>query len=75
MNHAEIRARLLQIIATESDDTAWTVSNKHLMSLIKLYVAEEREACAKLADYLPVTKDGYLLPESYSNAIRARGEA
>jgi acyl CoA:acetate/3-ketoacid CoA transferase alpha subunit len=41
---------MLKIIATESDDTAWTISNKHLMSLVKMYVEEEREMCAKVCD-------------------------
>ena len=41
----------------------------------KLVAEKEREECAKLADYLPVTTDGYLLPKSYADAIRARGQA
>lgn len=41
----------------------------------KALITAEREACAKLADYLPVTTDGYLLPKSYADAIRARGQA
>jgi hypothetical protein len=71
MNHPEIRARLLKIIATESDDTAWTLSNKHLMSLIKLYVEEEREACANVCDELG--EKGYVA-EGCAKAIRERGE-
>lgn len=83
MKHPEIRARLLKIIATESDDTAWTLSNKHLMSLIKLYVEEEREACAKLCidevwastvSGTPVEAFNYASREC-ANRIRARGEA
>ena len=42
---------------------------------VKAMILAEREACAELADYLPVTTDGYLLPKSYADAIRARGQA
>ena len=45
-----------------------------LKAFAKLIAEKEREECAKLADYLPVTTDGYLLPKSYADAIRARGQ-
>ena len=47
----------------------------HLEAFAKLVADKELEACAKLADYLPVTTDGYLLPKSYADAIRARTKA
>ena len=49
-------------------------SRDELISFAQSVAAAEREACAELADYLPVTTDGYLLPKSYADAIRARGE-
>ena len=72
MKHSEIRARLLQIIATESDDTAWTVSNKHLMSLITFYVEQEREACAKICDSVN-NYDNPMTANDVAEEIRARG--
>ena len=52
-----------------------TTNQKQLEAFAKLVAEKEREACAELADYLPVTTDGYLLPKSYADAIRARGQA
>ena len=71
LNHNEIRARMLKIVATESDDTAWTISNKHLMSLVKMYVEEEREACAEIVENAD-TPDGWD-NNHIAIAIRARG--
>lgn len=77
LNHNEIRAKMLKIIATESDDTAWTISNKHLMSLVKIYVEEEREMCADLCDKLMDADDSFYAEfsraEDCARAIRARG--
>jgi len=62
---------------------SWHVSTKHLMTLVEMAVADEREACAKVCDELPA-------PDIYSDtdksmwdvtcidcaaAIRARGQA
>jgi hypothetical protein len=76
LNHNEIRARMLKIIATESDDTAWTISNKHLMSIIKMYVEEEREACAEICEnYADVdTYPDGIIQDYHSHLIRLRGK-
>jgi len=67
------RCVIPQVTARLGPMSLW--SKDGLEAEIRRAVEAEREACAKLADYLPVTTDGYLLPKSYADAIRARGQA
>ena len=70
-------------LVAEKVNADWSETNERLIKVFNekadlAYLSgakEEREACAKLADYLPVTTDGYLLPKSYADAIRARTKA
>jgi hypothetical protein len=75
MTQDQIIQMLHKVIAENSNFTTWTVSTPHLVALVNHAIEAEREACAKLCDFLPVTEEGYLLPESCANAIRARGQA
>jgi hypothetical protein len=52
----ELTTVLKEIIANNQQYTTWTVSTPHLVALVNKVVADEREACAKLAEgweYLP----------------------
>jgi len=67
------RCVIPQVTARLGPMSLW--SKDGLEAEIRRAVEAEREACAELADYLPVTTDGDLLPKSYADAIRERGQA
>ena len=50
MNALEVKLKLTKIIAEKSDDTAWTISTKHLMYLIEEVLEDERERLAKFCE-------------------------
>lgn len=56
MTPLELTTVLKEIIANNTHYTTWTVSTPHLIALVNKVVADEREACAQLAEgwqYLP----------------------
>ena len=56
MTPLELTTVLKEIIANNQQYTTWTVSTPHLIALVNKVVADEREACAKVAEgwkYLP----------------------
>ena len=50
MNALEVKLKLRKIIAEKSDDTAWTISTKHLMYLIEEVLEDERERLANFCE-------------------------
>jgi ribosomal 50S subunit-associated protein YjgA (DUF615 family) len=69
-NAAQITYMLADAIDKDREYKSWHVSTKHLMTLAEMVVAEEREACAKVADGWP----DYDV-QGLAEAIRARGQA
>ena len=68
-NAEQITYMLADAIDKDREYKSWHVSTKHLMTLVEMAVAEEREACAKVADGWP----DYDV-QGLAEAIRARGE-
>jgi hypothetical protein len=66
----QITYMLADAIDKDREYKSWHVSTKHLMTLVEMAVAKEREACAKVADGWP----DYDV-EGLAKAIRARGQA
>jgi hypothetical protein len=66
-NAEQITYMLAEAIDQDREYKSWHVSTRHLMALVERVVAEEREACAKVAEN---TKAPFT-----ATAIRARGEA
>jgi hypothetical protein len=65
---------LHEAIDQDREYKSWHVSTKHLMTLVEMVVAEEREACAKVCEDL----DAWDMDDPASTAaeaIRARGQA
>ena len=69
-NAEQITYMLAEAIDQDREYKSWHVSTKHLMTLVELVMAEEREACAKVADGWP----DYDV-QGLAEAIRARGQA
>ena len=68
-NAEQVAFMLHEAIDQDREYKSWHVSTKHLMTLVEMVVAEEREACAKVCDeFLP-------LGNKCAYAIRARGQA
>jgi hypothetical protein len=67
-NAEQITYMLADAIDKDREYKSWHVSTKHLMTLVEMVVADEREACAKVADGWP----DYDV-EGLAEAIRARG--
>ena len=72
-NAEQVAFMLHEAIDQDREYKSWHVSTKHLMTLVEMVVAEEREACADLCKemYLSGDMDTGLAEE----AIRARGQA
>lgn len=68
-NAEQITYMLADAIDKDREYKSWHVSTKHLMTLVEMVVAEEREACAKVADGWP----DYDV-QGLAEAIRARGQ-
>jgi ribosomal 50S subunit-associated protein YjgA (DUF615 family) len=60
---------LAEAIDQNREYKSWHCSTQHLMTLVERVVAEEREACAKIADGWP----DYDV-QGLAEAIRARGD-
>ena len=69
-NAEQITYMLAEAIDQDREYKSWHVSTRHLMALVERVVAEEREACAKVADGWP----DYDV-EGLAQAIRAREQA
>jgi hypothetical protein len=73
-NAEQITYMLAEAIDQNREYKSWHVSTQHLMTLVERVVAEEREACAKVCEYL----DAWNMDDPASTAakaIRARGQA
>jgi hypothetical protein len=69
-NAEQITYMLADAIDKDREYKSWHVSTKHLMTLVEMVVADEREACAKVADGWP----DYDV-QGLAEAIRTRGNA
>ena len=67
-NAEQITCMLADAIDKDREYKSWHVSTKHLMTLVEMVVADEREAIAKVADGWP----DYDV-QGLAEAIRARG--
>ena len=69
-NAEQVTFMLAEAIDQNREYKSWHCSTQHLMALVERVVAEEREACAKVADGWP----DYDV-QGLAEAIRARGQA
>ena len=69
-NAEQVAFMLYEAIDQNREYKSWHCSTQHLMTLVERVVAEEREACAKVADGWP----DYDV-QGLAEAIRARGQA
>jgi len=69
-NAEQVAFMLAEAIDQNREYKSWHCSTQHLMTLVERVVAEEREACAKVADGWP----DYDV-QGLAEAIRARGQA
>ena len=67
-NAEQVAFMLAEAIDQNREYKSWHCSTQHLMTLVERVVAEEREACAKVADGWP----DYDV-QGLAEAIRARG--
>ena len=67
-NAEQVTFMLAEAIDQNREHKSWHCSTQHLMALVERVVAEEREACAKVADGWP----DYDV-QGLAEAIRARG--
>jgi hypothetical protein len=84
-NAEQITYMLADAIDKDREYKSWHVSTKHLMTLVEMAVADEREACAevckKQADVYagleqnPTTQSAWAACIDNRDAIRARGQA
>lgn len=75
-NAEQITFMLAEAIDQDSEYRSWHVSTKHLMTLVEMVVAEEREACATLCDALAVHPEyASEVTKLAALAIRARKQA
>ena len=73
-NAEQVAFMLHEAIDQDREYKSWHVSTKHLMTLVEMVVAEEREACAQLCDAFQA-RDVGMQPAECAGAIRARGKA
>jgi hypothetical protein len=69
----QITYMLAEAIDQNREYKSWHCSTQHLMALVERVVAEEREACAKVADHYSMHDQD--TPADIAEAIRARGQA
>jgi hypothetical protein len=70
-NAEQITYMLAEAIDQNREYKSWHCSTQHLMALVERVVAEEREACAKVADHYSMHDQD--TPADIAEAIRARG--
>jgi hypothetical protein len=68
----QITYMLADAIDKDREYKSWHVSTKHLMTLVEMAVAKEREACAQVCEAMNKYMDD---GEECAAAIRARGQA
>jgi len=73
-NAEQITFMLHEAIDKDREYKSWHVSTQHLMTLVEMVVAEEREACANTAGLALLGADK-ALSDRVLKAIRARGQA
>ena len=71
-NAEQVAFMLHEAIDQDREYKSWHVSTKHLMTLVEMVVAEEREACAEVVE---AWSDWHGGTETLAKAIRARGQA
>ena len=74
MTQDEIVKSLKEIVAQDIGYTTWTISTPHLVSLVNKAIDIERDACAKLCDYVydNIVTDEHIKDMAFK--IRARGQ-
>ena len=70
-NAEQVTYMLAEAIDQDREYKSWHVSTKHLMTLVEMVVAEEREACAKVCEEFNFGQ----APQMIQKAILARGQA
>jgi hypothetical protein len=73
-NAEQVAFMLHEAIDQNREYKSWHCSTQHLMALVERVVAEEREACAKVAENTSVY-DRYSPEDTIADAIRKRGQA
>ena len=73
-NAEQVAFMLHEAIDQDREYKSWHVSTKHLMTLVEMVVAEEREACANTVGLALLGADK-ALSDRVLKAIRARGQA
>ena len=84
-NAEQITFMLAEAIDQDREYKSWHVSTKHLMTLVELVMAEEREACAEVCkkhadvyaglEQNPTTQSAWAACIDTRDAILARGKA
>jgi hypothetical protein len=84
-NAEQITYMLAEAIDQDREYKSWHVSTRHLMTLVEMVIAKEREACAEVckkhADVYaklegnPTAKSAWAACIDNRDAIRARGQA
>jgi hypothetical protein len=72
-NAEQVTFMLAEAIDQNREYKSWHCSTQHLMTLVERVVAEEREACAKMCDYVydNIVTDEHIKDMAFK--IRARG--
>ena len=75
MTQDEVIVMLSEAIDQNKEYKSWHVSTQHLMTFAKMIEKKEREACAKLCDYVydNIVTDEHIKDMAFK--IRARGQA
>jgi len=76
-NAEQITYMLADAIDKDREYKSWHVSTKHLMTLVEMAVADEREACAAILDANAMVCESPImrsLLQSNAQAIRVRGQ-
>jgi len=71
-NAEQITFMLAEAIDQDRAYKSWHVSTKHLMTLVEMVVAEEREACAALCEWRTGIQQVDAAIDTCAAAIRAR---
>jgi hypothetical protein len=75
-NAEQITYMLAEAIDKDREYKSWHVSTKHLMTLVEMVVAEEREACAKVCETFDQREafndEDMAVADACATAIRAR---
>jgi hypothetical protein len=85
MNAEQITYLLAEAIDKDKEYKSWHVSTKHLMTLVEMVIAKEREACAEVCkkhadvyaglDPSPIAQSAWAACIDNRDTILARGKA